>query len=171
MFSMEVALSVVGDLLDSLHLSQVELAAALNVSQPAVSQWARRVRVPAGDQADRLARAATAMATGSRVIGTDRRGRPIIAPDQCWTPAFVPAGKFRLPLHIEWSGSDRSRWRDATNAYDLLDAYMLVLSEGRVADMVTWVDPAHLAGSFDEAPWPRSYRGPWRNLLGEWGLI
>ena len=93
------------------------------------------------------------------------------SPDRLWEAAFRPTGRFRLPLLLEWSGSDAARWRDAATLSVLLNAYTQVLVEGSVADIVTWVDPVMLAAHVDDVLWPRGYREPWRAALSEWGLL
>lgn len=99
-----------------------------------------------------------------------RRG-PIKIPTELWEPVFRPTGRFRLPLHLEWSGSERSRWRNARDIDSLLTAYIQVMVEGSVADIVTWVDPKVLAANFDQVLWPRCYETPWRAALERWGLL
>lgn len=69
-------------------------------------------------------------------------------------------GRFRLPLHLEWSGTIAHRWRDASDPHDLMGAYALVLTEGRVADMVCWVDPDLLAKYLPLVLLPRAHVAP-----------
>lgn len=132
------------DQLGPLQMSQVELAAALNVSQPAVSQWVSGRRHPDGAVIDRLGRAWRALEFPVALLGVDARGRRVVGPAGRWEPVFAPAGRFRLPIHVEWSGTAGSRWRDPLNPQDVLGAYALLLEFGRVADIVCWVDPVVL---------------------------
>lgn len=157
------------DELGPLRMGQVELAAALNVSQPAVSQWLTRKRAPSPAAMERLERAWASLAFPQATIGEDSRGRHILAPATRWSSAFRPAGRFRLPLHLEWSGTSRSRWRDAIDPHDLLGAYTLVLTEGRVADMVCWVDPDLLARHLPLLALPRTHTRPWAAHLAQLG--
>jgi transcriptional regulator with XRE-family HTH domain len=166
-----VATSLTDRVVGEYGMSQVELAAALNVTQAAVSQWSRGIRTPNPTALSRLERAIAALDTTATYVDVGHRRGPVPIPKALWEPAFQPAGRFRLPLRIEWSGSDESRWRDASNQYDILDAYCLVLHVGRPQDMATWIDPVRLARSFDEVLWPRVFREPWRAALSEWGLM
>jgi transcriptional regulator with XRE-family HTH domain len=168
---MERVAGSVDAVLDAYGMSQVELAAALNVTQAAISQWSRGVRRPTGEAARSIDRASYALEMKPRYYDVGLRRGPVIVPVELWEPAFRPSGKFRLPLRIEWSGSDESRWRDAASAFDVLDAYVLVMSEGRISDIGAWVDPAVLARSVDDVLWPRGYRDPWVAALSEWGLV
>jgi hypothetical protein len=76
-----------------------------------------------------------------------------------------------LPLRLEWSGTDQQRWRDAREIDSLLTAYTLVMVDGSVADIVTWVDPKVLAANADRVLWPRCYEVPWRAALQKWALM
>ena len=58
---------------------------------------------------------------------------------------FRPRGRFRLGIHLNWSGSANARWFDAEAADDVLEAYSLVLTNGTAADARTWIDPELLA--------------------------
>jgi transcriptional regulator with XRE-family HTH domain len=168
---MTASRSVVADLLDIEDMTQVELAAALNATQAAVSQWVSGARKPnerASLTIDRALRARKAVA--NEIDAGLRRG-PVRIPEEMWEPAFRPEGRFRLPLRLEWSGSDRERWRDARNVSILLNAYVQVMVEGSASDIVTWVDPHVLAEHFDDVLWPRGYREPWRKALSGWGLL
>lgn len=163
--------SALAEVLQARDLTQSELAAALNVSQAAVSQWAAGKRTPSASVADAIARALAADSAKAKQVDVGSWAGPVIIPEQLWEPAFRPTGRFRLPLHIEWSGADGERWRDASDLDDLLTAYLLVLEEGRVSDIVTWVDPAILATHFDRVLWSRGRARPWREALTSWGLM
>lgn len=152
-------------------MTQAELAAALNVSQAAVSQWAAGKRSPSAAPSQAIGRALAANSVRAKQVDIGTRRRPVVIPEQLWEPAFRPSGRFRLPLHIEWSGSDADRWRDARDRDDLLTAYLLVLDEGRASDIVTWVDPEVLAANFDRILWSRGHAQPWREALTAWGLM
>jgi transcriptional regulator with XRE-family HTH domain len=152
-------------------MTQGELASALNSTQAAVSQWVSGARKPNAAASAHIERALAARTATGRSVDVGLRRGPVLIPDEMWEPAFRPAGRFRLPLHLEWSGSDTRRWRDASNLSVLLNAYTQVMVEGSLADIVTWVDPTVLAANFDDVLWPRGYREPWRAALTEWGLL
>lgn len=153
------------------NMTQSELASALNSTQAAVSQWISGARKPNAAASGQIERALAARTATGRSVDVGLRRGPVLIPDELWEPAFRPTGHFRLPLHLEWSGSDKQRWRDASNLPVLLNAYTQVMVEGSVADIVTWVDPRVLAGNFDDVLWPRGYREPWRAALTGWGLL
>jgi transcriptional regulator with XRE-family HTH domain len=161
----------IAEVLESQAMTQAELAAALNVSQAAVSQWVAGKRKPSASVFEAIERALAAGGAKGKQVDVGSWHGPVTIPEQRWEPAFRPSGRFRLPLHIEWSGSDAERWRDAGDLDDLLTAYLLVLDEGRVADIVTWVDPVILAANFDRILWSRGHAQPWREALIAWGLM
>ncbi|UUZ59872.1 hypothetical protein [Nocardioides sp. B-3] len=72
-------------------------------------------------------------------------GRYITAPVERWRPVFSPRGRFRLGIHLNWSGSASARWFDAEDAGDVLESYSPVLTNGTAADVRTRVDPEVLA--------------------------
>lgn len=152
-------------------MTQVELAAALNLTQAAVSQWVTGLRTPNPTAQRAIEHALDAHEARVKVIDAGLRRGPVRIPAALWEPAFRPRGPFRLPLRLEWSGSDKQRWRDARDIDSLLTAYVQVMVEGSVADIVTWVDPKVLAENFDRVLWPRCYEGPWRAALERWGLM
>ncbi|KXO92803.1 hypothetical protein AXK56_22625 [Tsukamurella pulmonis] len=153
------------------EFSQEELAAALNVSQAAVSNWARGTRSPQPEYADRLDRAIAATDAQADIVDAGLRRGPVRLPNALWEPVFAPQGRFRLPLHLEWSGTAEQRWRRADDLPSLLMAYVIVMTEGRVSDMIRWIDPKILAAHMDEVIWPRGYEPVWRAALEEWGLL
>lgn len=157
--------------MDLEHMTQVELAAALNVTQAAVGQWVSGTRSPSPEMRAAIERALQARsATATRIDAGLRRGL-ILIPTDVWEPAFTPRGKFRLPIHLEWSGTPGQRWRDATDIDSLMSAYTQAMVEGSIADIVTWIDPTVLADNADRVLWPRCYEAPWRAALKEWGLM
>lgn len=161
----DVRLRDVADEMGPLHLDQTSLAAALNVTQAALSQWISGRRRPPAEVFDVIRAALDASSVDAVRLGTDARRRAITAPASRWRPVFRPTGRFRLPLHLEWSGEVGDRWRDATRLPDLVDAYAQVLDNGGAADVVRWVDPEIAAAHWEEIPLSRSRRGPWEAHL------
>lgn len=157
------------DPLGPLRMDQAELAAALNVTQPAVSQWIAGRRSPAAHVVASVERAWEARSFPGVEIGKDIRGRAIRAPAHQWVPVFRPAKRFRLPLHLDWSGSSQSRWRDARDPEELLAAFAQVIDEGSVGDVVSWVDPEILSEFWPLVPIARSRRDAWTNHLESLG--
>jgi transcriptional regulator with XRE-family HTH domain len=168
---MSISQDAVSDLLDIEDMTQVELAAALNTTQAAVSQWVSGVRTPNESARTAIERASDARAAKAHVIDAGLRRGPVSIPTKLWEPAFTPKGRFRLPLRLEWSGTGQQRWRDARDIDSLLTAYVQVMVEGTVADIVTWVDPKVLANNFSRVLWPRRYEALWRGALEGWGLL
>lgn len=159
------------ELLETVGLTHVELAAALNVTQSAVNQWINGVRVPSGAVRRSLVQASGASDKAAQYIDAGLNRGPIKIPVELWEPVFRPTSRFRLPLHLEWSGSEQSRWRDARVVDSLLAAYTQVIVEGSTADIVTWIDPKTLADNIDRVLWPRCYEAPWRAALKQWSLL
>jgi len=120
-----------------------------------------------GDAALRLTRA-LAPTLGVR-LATTPRGVAVVAPAARWLPAFAPTGRFRLPDHIDWSGTKRSRWRDARTPADLVVAYTLVIDEGGVDDIARWVDAQFVVDHWDAMLIARHRRDPWRRHLANLG--
>lgn len=152
-------------------MTQVELAAALNTTQAAVSQWISGSRTPSPTVMASIDRALHAVDAEARFIDAGLRRGPIRIPSKLWEPAFRPRARFRLPLRLEWSGSDRQRWRNAADIDSLLTAYVQIMVEGNVADIVTWVDPEILTPNINRVLWPRLYQAPWCDALGDWALL
>jgi len=163
--------SLPADLLDMYGMTQVELAAALNVTQTSISRWVRGDRSPSGEASAAIKRAIAAQDTPERLVDVGLRRGPVTIPDSLWAPAFRPTGRYRLPLRIEWSGSDQARWRDASKRSVVLDGFVQVLVEGSAADIAVWVDPVLLASACDEIVWPRGYQAPWKESLSVWKLL
>lgn len=127
------------------HLDQTAFAAAVNVTQAAVSQWVSGRRSAPAEVENVLRQLGRAWAGETVRLGTDRLGRYITAPVEPWRPVFRPRGQFRLGLHLNWTGGVQARWFDAADAGDILEAYSLVLTNGTAADVRTWIDPELLA--------------------------
>lgn len=163
--------AVVARLLAVEGMTQVELAAALNTTPAAVSQWISGSRTPSTTVMVSIVRALHAVDAEARFIDAGLWRGPIRIPSKFWEPAFRPRARFRLPLRLEWSGSDRQRWRNAADLDSLLTAYVQIMVEGTVADIVTWVDPEILAPNINRVVWPRLYQAPWRDALGDWALL
>lgn len=152
-----------------LGMNQSELAAALGVTQPSVSAWLSGKRRMSARIAEQLRRAWEAFDVPSKVIGHDWRTRAIEAPSQRWEPVFTPVGRYRLPLHLDWSGTPASRWRSGSNPHHLIETYTLVIDEGRARDVVWWVDPGTLAEYWPIIPVARSRRPAWEAHLESLG--
>ena len=140
-----VSLAEAVDVMGPAHLDQSAFAAAVNVTQAAVSQWLSGRRATPAEVEEVLRRLGHAWIAEAVRLGTDPLGRYITAPVECWSPVFRPRGRFRLGIHLNWSGSSSARWFDAEDASDVLECYSLVLTNGTAADLHTWIDPDLLA--------------------------
>ncbi len=127
------------------HLDQTAFAAAVNMTQAAVSQWLSGRRSTPADVERVLRQLGQAWSSEAVRLGTDPLGRFVTAPAGRWNPVFAPRGRFRLGIHLNWSGSASARWFDAADAGDVLESYSLVLTNGTAADARTWIDPELLA--------------------------
>jgi hypothetical protein len=139
------------------------LAAALNVSEQDISDWIAGASSPPSRIVDQLQRAVQANAAEYQILGPAWGGKRVIAPRFRWEPIFRPAGRFGLPFNVDWSGPPESRWRDARDSYDLDMAYMLIIDEGGVGDMIRFIDPSRLSqrisgimiNRYGREVWPR----------------
>ena len=127
------------------HLDQTAFAAAVNVSQAAVSQWLSGRRSTPSDVEEVLRQLGHAWRGEAVRLGTDTVGRYITAPVERWAPGVRPNARFRLGIHLNWSGSASARWFDAKDAGDVIESYSLVLTNGTAVDAHTWIDPELLA--------------------------
>jgi transcriptional regulator with XRE-family HTH domain len=144
------------------HLTQVELAAAMNVAQPVVSNWASGVRHPSRPHRDVLERLDECLEVPAVRIGEARPYVPLLAPARPWDVVLRPSGRFRLPLTADWSGSGESRWRDARDEAMMDYAYSLVLNQSLSAStVVAWIDLDRLQLRFDSIALARSVRSAW----------
>lgn len=140
-----VSLADAVDVMGPAHLDQTAFAAAVNVTQAAVSQWLSGRRSTPTDVEEVLRQLGHAWSGEAVRLGTDPRGRYITAPVESWSPVFRPRGRFRLGIHLNWSGSASARWFEAEDPGDVLESYSLVLTNGTAADARTWIDPELLA--------------------------
>ena len=140
-----VSLAEAVDVMGPAHLDQTAFAAAVNVTQSAVSQWLSGRRSTPTDVEEVLRQLGHAWNGEAVRLGTDPVGRFITAPVERWSPVFRPRGRFRLGIHLNWSGSASARWFDAEDAGDVLESYSLVLTNGTAADAHTWIEPELLA--------------------------
>ena len=165
---MDTSQAVLSEVMERTGMNQTELAAALNVTQAAVSQWASDKRTPnAAARAvfDAVLRSRDAAMTK---IDAGLWTGPVRVPNELWEPAFRPQGRFRLPLRLSWHGTAAQRWTDARDIGCLLYAYTQIMVDGRDEDIILWVDPAILHRHADRVLWPREYREPWMTALNRW---
>ena len=84
---------------------------------------------------------------------------------------FRPRGRFRLGIHLNWSGSASARWFEAEDPSDVLESYSLVLTNGTAADTRTWVDPELLARFLPLFRISNQRRTAWAEHLKSLGYI
>ena len=149
-------------------MSVAELARRAGTSRPTVSAYEHGRVSPTIDTLERLL-----AATGNQLT---------IAPTTEWTQvavgrgriAFVPdhlprlsiSQAFRtthLPIHLDWSSPTREvRLSDRRQR---LQAYEVVLREGRPVDIESIVDGTLLVDGWDEMVLPRALRSAWQPLV------
>jgi hypothetical protein len=103
----------------------------------------------------------------SFAVAGEHRGAPILVPDRL--PALPPAqalARIELPLHLEWSGGDRTK--DLGDRADRLRVYELVLREGTPDDVLRYVDPTLLLDAFEELNLPAAIRTAWQPAVARW---
>jgi len=166
-----VSLPEAVDVMGPAHLDQTAFAAAVNVTQAAVSQWLSGRRSTPPDIEVVLRQLGHAWAGKAVRLGTDPLGRYIAAPAERWSPVFKPRGRFRLGVHLNWSGTASARWFDAADAGDVLVFYSLVLTNGTAADARTWIDPELLARFLPLFRISNQRRAAWAEHLASLGYI
>lgn len=159
------------DVMGPAHLDQTAFAAAVNVTQGAVSQWLSGRRSTPADVEEVLRKLGHAWSGEAVRLGTDPLGRYITAPAESWSPVFRPLGRFRLGIHLNWSGSASARWFDAEDPGDVIESYSLVLTNGTSADARTWIDPELLARFLPLFRISNQRRTAWAEHLNSLGHI
>jgi hypothetical protein len=72
------------------------------------------------------------------------------------------AGRVRLPLHLDWSSG---REYDLDDPVELARVYEIVLREGTLDDLRTYIDPTRLADALQRMFLPTAIAEAWRALL------
>lgn len=158
-------------ILSDTGLTQRELSWALNATQPSVSRWLGGKRAPSAEVRTRLDLIDSAKTAPYTVVDADNPRGGIIMPSGMWTCAFSPRGKFRLPVHLNWTGTATERILDGGDLYDRMHAYMLVLTNGRAQDIRAWVDLVELASNIDTVIGSRRHIRVWKTRLTEMGMV
>lgn len=149
-------------------LSVAELARLAGTSRPTVSAYEHGRVSPTVDTLQRLL-----AVTGNHlaIAPTLRwrqvpagRGRIAFVPDRLPDlPARQALRATELPLHLDWSSPTRAvRLSDRRQR---LQAYEVVLREGRPVDIESIVDGALLVDGWDEMVLPRALRDAWQPLV------
>ena len=142
-------------------LSQAELARCLEVSQPAIAAYESGRRTPDGTASDRYRVLSSALTGPTRSYGFFR-AREVLLPDDRWQ-SFVPhSGRWRLPVHLEWS--TRSE-RDMGNFADRSRVYEIVLAEGKPSDIRIWIDRDELIEFGGTLMLPRHIKKPVHEMI------
>jgi hypothetical protein len=97
------------------------------------------------------------------MAGTSRAGRPFVVPGSiAELDGPTESSRVRLPLHLDWSSG---REYDLDDPADRARVYEIVLREGTLDDLRTYVDPAHLADALQRMFLPSAIAEDWRALL------
>lgn len=149
-------------------MSVAELARRAGTSRPTVSAYEHGRVSPTVETLERLL-----AATGNQLA---------IQPSLCWTQIVVGRGRIafvpdrlpdlaatralrttHLPIHLDWSSPTREvRLSDRRQR---LQAYEVVLREGRPVDIESIVDASLLVDGWEEMFLPRAVRSAWQPLV------
>lgn len=149
-------------------MSVAELARRAGTSRPTVSAYEHGRVSPSLDTLERLLAATgneltvTPVPTWTQVsVG---RGRVAFVPDRLPDLAAPQAlGTIDLPVHLDWSSP--SREVRLANRRQRLQAYEVVLREGRPADIQSIVDGSLLVDGWDDMVLPPAVRRAWQPLI------
>ena len=94
---------------------------------------------------------------------TSRAVRPFVVPGSlAELDGPTVSGRIRLPLHLDWSSG---REYDLDDPVDRARVYEIVLREGTLDDLRTFVDPQRLADALQRMFLPTAIAEAWRALL------
>jgi hypothetical protein len=97
------------------------------------------------------------------MAATSRPHRPFVVPESlAELDGPTVTGRVRLPLHLDWSSS---REYDLDDPTDRARVYEIVLREGTLDDLRTYVDPTVLADALQRMFLPSAIAEAWRALL------
>jgi hypothetical protein len=97
------------------------------------------------------------------MAGTIRPNRPFVVPGSlAELEGPTVSGRVRLPLHLDWSSG---REYDLDDPADRARIYEIVLREGTLDDLRTYVDPTRLADALQRMFLPSAIAEAWRALL------
>jgi transcriptional regulator with XRE-family HTH domain len=149
-------------------LSQDELARRAHTSRPTLSAYENGRKSPTLETAERLlAEAGYELTAEPRVTFTEqtgRRGRPVTVPDRLpRLPINEALATVTLPLHLHWSGPQRSF--DLSDRRQRSRLYEIVLREGTPQDIRTHIDGALLVDLWPELLLPRDVRAAWTPIV------
>jgi transcriptional regulator with XRE-family HTH domain len=151
-------------------MSVAELARRAGTSRPTVSAYEHGRVSPTLDTLERLL-----AATGNQLTITPTthweqvpvgHGRISFVPDRL--PDLAAAQALRtihLPIHLDWSS--QSREVQLSNRRQRLQAYEVVLREGRPADIESIVDGSLLVDGWEDMFLPAAVRSAWKPLIDE----
>ena len=92
------------------------------------------------------------------------RGRVAFVADVLWRlETSAATGRVQLPLHLEWSRSNRGV--DLWDRRQRIRAYEVILREGRVIDIERFIDGALLVDVWDDLVLPRALRAAWEPTI------
>ena len=97
------------------------------------------------------------------MAGTNRPARPYVVPESlAELDGPTVSGRVHLPLHLDWSSG---REYDLDVPVDRARVYEIVLREGTLDDLQTFVDPMRLAEAFQHMFLPSAIAEAWHALL------
>jgi hypothetical protein len=94
---------------------------------------------------------------------TSRPIRPFVVPGSlAELDGPTVSGRVRLPLHLDWSSG---REYDLDDPADRARVYEIVLREGTLDDLRTYIDPMRLPDALQRMFLPTAIAEAWRALL------
>jgi hypothetical protein len=97
------------------------------------------------------------------MAGTSRLYRPFVVPGSlAELGGPTVSGRVRLPLHLDWSSG---REYDLDDPADRARVYEIVLREGTLDDLRTYIDPTRLADALPRMFLPSVIAEAWRALV------
>ncbi|HDH03495.1 MAG TPA: XRE family transcriptional regulator [Actinobacteria bacterium] len=149
-------------------LSIQALADLAGTSRPTLSAYIHGHKSPRSDTLERIL-----AATGHELALqphprfdpiAGRNGRTYWVPDTLWRlPIAETAGAVVLPIHLQWSGPERTF--DLSIRSDRARVYEIVLREGTPDDLTRYIDGAFLKDIWDELVLPTTLRSAWQTAL------
>jgi transcriptional regulator with XRE-family HTH domain len=166
----DVATLVILEARERAGLTQTELARRAGTSRPTLSAYEHGRVSPTVDTFERILHAAGFRLATAPVLTWQEvdlgRGRVAPVPDRLPDrPTRDALRRLELPLHLEWSRSNRTV--DLADRRQRAQAYEVALRKGRPSDIESIVDGALLVDLWDDLVLPRRLRDAWQPLIDD----
>ncbi|MFC4333938.1 helix-turn-helix domain-containing protein [Salininema proteolyticum] len=149
-------------------LTQEELAKRSKTSRTSLSAYEHGRKSPTLETTERILKAAgSGLALDQDIEFTlmrSPRGRVFTVPGRLpRLPVADAMASVRLPLHLSWSGSDRTF--DMSDRRQRTRVYEVVLREGTADDILCFIDGVLLVDLWEELVLPGAIRNAWEPLV------